>query len=262
MSVTVHHRRVDIAGHSLFYREAGAADAPTIVLLHGYPTSSFMFRHLIPAWPPTFHVIAPDHLGFGLSDAPPVGRVRVHLRRPGGPHRRSSSTSSASIATRSTCRTTARPSAGGSRSRTLRACGRIVTQNGNAYEEGFVDDFWAGIWDYAKDANPDDRSRPARRLSASRPSSGNTPMACPTRPWSAPTPGATTPHWSHVRATTGSSSTLFRDYVTNVALYPAVHHYLATHESRCWLCGAATTRSSPAREPRPSVSTRTNPRST
>src|SRR3954464_11664898 len=68
----VHHRYATLGGHRIFYREAGPADAPVIVLLHGFPTSSFMFRNLIPALADRYRVIAPDHLGFGLSDAPPA----------------------------------------------------------------------------------------------------------------------------------------------------------------------------------------------
>jgi pimeloyl-ACP methyl ester carboxylesterase len=59
-----------IEGHKIFYREAGSADAPAIVLLHGFPSSSHMFRDLIPKLTPKFHVIAPDYLGFGYSDQP------------------------------------------------------------------------------------------------------------------------------------------------------------------------------------------------
>src|SRR2546430_5633128 len=69
---TVHHRYTTVRGRQLFYREAGAADAPAVVLLHGFPASSFMFRDLIPRLADRYRVIAPDHLGFGLSDAPPV----------------------------------------------------------------------------------------------------------------------------------------------------------------------------------------------
>jgi pimeloyl-ACP methyl ester carboxylesterase len=69
---TVHHRYTTVRGRQLFYREAGAADAPAVVLLHGFPASSFMFRDLIPLLADRYHVIAPDHLGFGLSDAPPA----------------------------------------------------------------------------------------------------------------------------------------------------------------------------------------------
>ncbi|HXE10718.1 MAG TPA: alpha/beta fold hydrolase [Bryobacteraceae bacterium] len=59
-----------VGGQKLFYREAGNKKAPTIVLLHGFPSSSHMFRDLIPKIADRFHVIAPDYLGFGYSDAP------------------------------------------------------------------------------------------------------------------------------------------------------------------------------------------------
>jgi pimeloyl-ACP methyl ester carboxylesterase len=65
---TYHHATV--RGRKLFYREAGPKDAPTIVLLHGFPSSSHMFRNLIPQLADRFHVIAPDYVGFGYSDAP------------------------------------------------------------------------------------------------------------------------------------------------------------------------------------------------
>ena len=57
-------------GLKLFYREAGSKASPTIVLLHGFPSSSHMFRDLIPQLADKFHVIAPDYVGFGYSDAP------------------------------------------------------------------------------------------------------------------------------------------------------------------------------------------------
>jgi pimeloyl-ACP methyl ester carboxylesterase len=65
---TFHHTSID--GHKIFYREAGSSNAPTIVLLHGFPSSSHMFRDLIPKLADKFHVIAPDYLGFGYSDQP------------------------------------------------------------------------------------------------------------------------------------------------------------------------------------------------
>ncbi len=68
--VPVQHRTVEIEGMKIFYREAGPATAPTVVLLHGFPTSSFMFRNLIPVLARRFHVIAPDYPGFGYSDFP------------------------------------------------------------------------------------------------------------------------------------------------------------------------------------------------
>jgi pimeloyl-ACP methyl ester carboxylesterase len=66
------HRFATIDGRRVFYREAGSPDAPTIVLLHGFPSSSHMFRDLIPLLAGEFHVIAPDYIGFGHSDAPRV----------------------------------------------------------------------------------------------------------------------------------------------------------------------------------------------
>jgi len=66
----VHHRKVNVNGLSVFYRESGPAGAPTILLLHGYPTSSHMFRNLIPILNKKYHVIAPDLPGFGNTDLP------------------------------------------------------------------------------------------------------------------------------------------------------------------------------------------------
>lgn len=68
--ITYHFATVN--GRKIFYRKAGNPSAQTIVLLHGFPTSSFMFRDLIPLLTDRFHVIAPDYVGFGQSDAPSV----------------------------------------------------------------------------------------------------------------------------------------------------------------------------------------------
>jgi len=69
-AAAVHHRHVKVEGIDVFYREAGPRDAPTLLLLHGFPTSSQMFRELIPLLANHYHVIAPDYPGFGQSDAP------------------------------------------------------------------------------------------------------------------------------------------------------------------------------------------------
>src|SRR5882757_8437613 len=71
--VEVRHRTTTVNGQRVFYREAGAAGAPVVLLLHGFPTSSRMFRHLIPALADRYHVIAPDHIGFGQSSTPAIG---------------------------------------------------------------------------------------------------------------------------------------------------------------------------------------------
>jgi len=68
-----HYRIANVNGRKIFYREAGDPDAPTILLLHGLPTSSQMFRDLMPALADRFHLIAPDYVGFGHSEAPSRG---------------------------------------------------------------------------------------------------------------------------------------------------------------------------------------------
>ena len=69
-SQTVHHRTADVGGIGVFYREAGPATAPVVLLLHGFPTSSRMFRDLIPRLSDAYRVIAPDYPGFGHSAVP------------------------------------------------------------------------------------------------------------------------------------------------------------------------------------------------
>jgi pimeloyl-ACP methyl ester carboxylesterase len=66
------YRTITVQNLEIFYREAGSSSAPTIVLLHGFPTSSHMFRNLIPALADDFHVVAPDYPGFGNSAMPDV----------------------------------------------------------------------------------------------------------------------------------------------------------------------------------------------
>jgi pimeloyl-ACP methyl ester carboxylesterase len=65
-----HYRTATVDGVGVFYREAGPSDAPVVVLLHGFPSSSRMFRDLIPRLSDSYHVIAPDYSGFGHSDVP------------------------------------------------------------------------------------------------------------------------------------------------------------------------------------------------
>src|SRR6201986_1312817 len=150
----IHHRYVNVAGHRLFYREAGPADAPAIVLLHGFPSSSFMFRDLIPALADRYHVVAPDHLGFGFSDAPGVqefdytfdaltehtaellgqlgiSRYAMYVHDYGAP-----------IGWRLALHDP-------------KAVTAIISQNGNGYDAGFVDGFWKTVWDYQQQQTPE-----------------------------------------------------------------------------------------------------------
>lgn len=219
-----HHRYAEVDGRQIFYREAGSRSAPTIVLLHGYPTSSFMFRNLIPRLAERFHVLAPDHLGFGLSDAPGVeefdytfdaladvtsrllavlgiGRHAIYVQDYGAP-----------IGWRLALRDPA-------------SIWAIVTQNGNAYQDGFVDDFWEGVWAYAEAPGPDTEAGVRAALDVE--------MIRWQYVHGVPDPSVVSPDtWVHDAARVARPGNdlvqlaLIRDYVTNVALYPEVHDYL------------------------------------
>jgi pimeloyl-ACP methyl ester carboxylesterase len=73
---TVHHRKITVDGVEMFYREAGPANGPVVLLLHGFPSSSHMFRNLIPALADRYRVIAPDYPGFGESAMPDRAQFR------------------------------------------------------------------------------------------------------------------------------------------------------------------------------------------
>ncbi|WP_032380089.1 alpha/beta fold hydrolase [Rhodococcoides fascians] len=221
--VAVHHHTTTVDGLEVFYREAGNPSDPTIVLLHGTPASSFMFRHLIPLLGNNFHVIAPDLIGFGYSAAPSVDdfdytfdsltAVTDHLLDQLGVDRYAIYTQDygAPVGWRLALSHPDRITA-------------IVTQNGNAYEDGFVDSFWAPLWTYAENRTPENAAplRDALELDAVR--------------WQyvhgVPDPTLLSPDaWIHDHAlltrpgTDETQLRLFADYPSNVRLYPAVHRY-------------------------------------
>src|SRR5580692_12039683 len=77
----IQYRTAEVQGVEIFYREAGSPDLPTILLLHGFPTSSHMFRDLIPLLADRFHLIAPDYPGFGYSAQPRVSEFNYTFDR-------------------------------------------------------------------------------------------------------------------------------------------------------------------------------------
>lgn len=147
----VAHRTVKVEGLDIFYREAGPTDAPVVLLLHGFPASSHMFRNLIPQLATRYHVIAPDYPGFGQSSAPGVGEFDYNFERLTdiiegltrelklGSYSLYVQDYGAPVGFRLAVRHPEK----------VRA---IVTQNGNAYAEGLVPAFWdplRAVW-----ANP------------------------------------------------------------------------------------------------------------
>ncbi|MGO9108807.1 MAG: alpha/beta fold hydrolase [Thermoguttaceae bacterium] len=148
--IAVSNRSVRIDGLDIFYREAGPKDAPTILLLHGFPTSSHMFRNLIPALADQYHVVAPDYPGYGQSSAPPVEKFdytfdnfaevvekfteQVGLRK----YTLYVQDYGAPVGYRLAVKHPERVTG-------------LVVQNGNAYDEGLDNDFWKSLKAYWQD---------------------------------------------------------------------------------------------------------------
>ncbi len=155
-STNIAYRTVTIEDVEIFYREAGNPDHPTLLLLHGFPTSSHMFRNLIPALADQFHLVAPDYPGYGFSSMPSVDEFdysfdniariiekftdeigldhySLYLMDYGAP-----------IGFRIA---TSRPE----------RIDTLIVQNGNAYFEGIDNDFWEPIRAYWKDRNAIDQ---------------------------------------------------------------------------------------------------------
>src|SRR5579872_2322495 len=78
---TVFYRTLKVDGLDIFYREAGPCDAPPVLLLHGFPSSSHMFRNLIPILADKYHVVAPDFPGYGESSAPSINDFEYSFER-------------------------------------------------------------------------------------------------------------------------------------------------------------------------------------
>ncbi|SAL09805.1 Alpha/beta hydrolase [Caballeronia peredens] len=226
---TIAHRHIDVDGFDVFYREAGPNDAPRLLLLHGFPSSSHMFRDLIPLLADRFHVVAPDLPGFGLSDMPSrdtfaytfenianvidrftevIGfdRYAVYVFDYGAP-------TGFRLALRHPERITA-----------------IVSQNGNAYEEG-LSDGWNPIRAYWQE--PSQANRDALRALLTK----------------------ETTKWQYTHGVADASAVspdgyslddyymsrpgahevqldLFGDYRSNVALYPAFQAYFREHQPK------------------------------
>src|SRR5262245_604999 len=221
----VRYRTVDVDGVNIFYREAGTAQAPALLLLHGFPSASHMFRDLIPLLADRFHIIAPDLPGFGQSDMPPRDRFAYtfdHI---------------ADVIDRFTEKLGlaffvlyvfdyGAPTGFRIAARHPERIAAIISQNGNAYEEG-LSDGWQPIRAYWQE--PSQANREALRAFLS----------------------PETTHWQYTHGVmdgrTGSPDgqsldnfylarpgadeiqlDLFGDYKSNVALYPVFQKYFRT----------------------------------
>jgi pimeloyl-ACP methyl ester carboxylesterase len=219
------YRHASVDGIKVFYRDDGPANAPAILLLHGFPTSSHMFRNLIPALADNYHVVAPDFPGFGFSDAPDrknyrytfeqiaktiaaftqnigLNRFAIYVFDYGAP-----------VGFRLALAHAERIAA-------------IVSQNGNAYEEG-LSEGWNPIQKYWKE--PTEQNRLALRAFL-------TPKATRSQyVYGVPDESLIAPEAyeldSALLARPGNEEIqldLFLDYASNVALYPKFQEYFRT----------------------------------
>ena len=224
-SVT-HHRTASSDGIDIFYREAGPADAPVVLLLHGFPTSSHMFRNLIPALADRYHVIAPDYPGYGQSAMPDrakfaytfdrfaelvdgllkqlnVARYAMYVMDYGAP-----------VGWRLALKHPERVTG-------------LIVQNGNAYEEG-LKEFWDPIKAYWADHSEEHRkalySLVTPEITKFQYTDGVADVS-----------RISPDNWVHDQALLDRPGNadiqldLFYDYRSNLPLYPAVQAYFREH---------------------------------
>lgn len=224
----VAYRTVKVDGLDIFYREAGRKDAPTVLLLHGFPASSHMFRNLIPALAGDFHVVAPDYPGYGQSSAPPPDKFEYtfdHL---------------ADVVESFTV-------AAGLKSYALyvqdygapvgyrlavkhpeRVTG-LVVQNGNAYEEGLPDAFWGPIKAMWADRNAKTEAAPLEFMTLAGTKwqyldGARNPESISPDAWTIDQALMDRPGNKQIQLA------LLYDYRSNPPLYPSWHAYFQKHQ--------------------------------
>jgi pimeloyl-ACP methyl ester carboxylesterase len=221
-----HYRTQDVNGLKIFYRETGASAAPAVLLLHGFPTSSHMFRDLIPVLAPHFRVIAPDLPGFGFSDAPSRSRFTYTFDRLADVMERFTEALGLShyalyvfdygapVGLRLAIRHPERITA-------------IVSQNGNAYEDG-LSAGWNPIQKYWADPSPENRAALKAFLAPESTKWQYTHGTDESRV--APESYALD---SALLARPGNEDIqldLFLDYASNIKLYPQFQKYFRSHQ--------------------------------
>ena len=223
----INYRTAEVDGLKIFYREAGPADAPTLLLLHGFPSAGHMFRDLIPLLAERFHLVAPDLPGFGQSDMPSrdsfkytfdnlaeaisrftevIGQRRfaIYIFDYGAPV-------GLRIAAKHPERITA-----------------IISQNGNAYEEG-LSEGWSPIQAYWRE--PTQANRDALRSFLAPETTRFQYTHGVSDPSLVSPDGRSLDDYYLTRPGAHEVQLdLLLDYASNVALYPAFHAYFRNHQ--------------------------------
>jgi pimeloyl-ACP methyl ester carboxylesterase len=225
--VAINYRTADVDGWKIFYREAGSKDAPTLLLLHGFPSAGHMFRDLIPHLADRFHIVAPDLPGFGQSDLVARGmfaytfdhiaevidrfteviglkRFAIYVFDYGAP-------TGFRIAAKRPERITA-----------------IISQNGNAYEEG-LSDGWNPIRAYWEDASEKNREA-LRALLKPETTVWQYTHGVPDATKVSPDGYSLDNFYLSRPGADEVQLDLFGDYKSNIALYPAFQNYFRTHK--------------------------------
>lgn len=225
----IHFNYIKANGINVFYREAGPKDAPVILLLHGYPTSSFMFRNLIPVLAERYHVIAPDLPGFGFTDMPArneftytfenftktmqnfidelsLKRFAIYVFDYGAP-------TGFRLALANPEKITG-----------------IISQNGNAYDEG-LSDGWNPIRKYWE--NPTKENREALNdVVTMKITRWQYEEGVADKSLIAPETYTLDQHFLDRPGAADIQLDILRDYATNVKLYPAFHEYFRKHQPK------------------------------
>jgi pimeloyl-ACP methyl ester carboxylesterase len=219
----IKYRTADLDGFKIFYREAGATGAPKLLLLHGFPSASHMFRDLIPLLADGFHIVAPDLPGFGKSDMPSrhtfdqlaqtidrftevvsFDRYAVYVFDYGAP-------TGFRLAVKHPERITA-----------------IISQNGNAYEEG-LSDGWNPIRAYWQDASQANREA-LRAFLKPETTVWQYTHGVPDATAVSPDGYSLDNFYLNRPSAAEYQLDLFGDYKSNVALYPTFQKYFRSHK--------------------------------
>jgi pimeloyl-ACP methyl ester carboxylesterase len=223
------HKTVQVGDLDIFYREAGPKDAPAVLLLHGFPTSSQMFRNLIPPLADTYRVVAPDYPGYGHSSMPPreqfsytfdnlanvvdefTGKVgltkyALYVQDYGAP-----------VGYRLASAHPERVSA-------------IVVQNGNAYDEGLDNDFWKPLKAYWKEPTSKEKRDALREFLTYQATRWQYTVGVANPELVSPDGAAHDQFLLDRKGNDEIQLDLFLSYGSNPPLYPKWQEYFRTHQ--------------------------------